>query len=223
MAPSTRIAFVAYDGMTLLDLVGPYEVLSLWPDVETIIVAREPGVVTPDSRALAVVAQAEFADVAAADFVVVPGGPMPEDAKRHVELHRWLRDIQPSTRCILSVCTGAFHLGEAGLLKGRRATTHWATVDALGVFDAIPVRERWVDEGAIVTAAGVSAGIDAALHLTRREHGDDLAQAIQLMIEYDPAPPFAAGSPASAGARIVESLGGLLGPALARRAQATED
>ncbi len=222
MATTTRIAFVAYEGMTLLDLVGPYEVLSLWPDVEPLIVAREPGIVTPDSRALAVVAQAGFADVESADIVVVPGGPMPEDAKRQIELHRWLRAIQPSTRTIVSVCTGAFHLGEAGLLKGRRATTHWATIDALGVFDAIPVRERWVDEGAIVTAAGVSAGIDAALHLTRRDHGDDLAQAIQLMIEYDPAPPFSAGSPTAAGARIVGALGALLGPALARRAHQTD-
>lgn len=212
--------FVTYDGMTLLDLVGPYEVMSLWPGAEPIVVADEVGVITPDSRALAVVAGARYDDVTEADIVVVPGGPPPQHAKRQAELHRWLVAIQPVTRCIFSVCTGAFHLGEAGLLKGRRATTHWSAIDALAAYGAKPERARWIDDGSIITAAGVSAGIDAALHLTRREHGDDLAQAIQLMIEYDPAPPFDAGSPASAGPRIVASLGALLGPALATRAQA---
>lgn len=203
--------------MTLLDLVGPYEVLSLWPDADALIVAEEAGRVMPDSRALGVIAGARFSDVHTADIVVVPGGPTPGLARRHVALHRWLAEVQPSARCIFSVCTGAFHLGAAGLLKGRRATTHWAAMNALADCGAIPETARWVDEGVILTAAGVSAGIDGALHLTRREHGDELARAIQLMIEYDPAPPFDAGSPAAAGRRTVASLGSLLAPALARR------
>lgn len=216
MAPPL-IAFAAYDGMTLLDLVGPFEVLSLWPDAETVVVARSAGVVTPDSRTLPVMASKSFAELEAADIVVVPGGPTPEAAKAHVDLHLWLSAIQPRTKCVMSVCTGAFHLGEAGLLKGKRATTHWAAMDALAAFGAKPERARWVDEGSIVTAAGVSAGIDAALHLTRREQGEELARAIQLMIEYDPAPPFDAGSPEAAGPAIIGALGTLLGPAMAKR------
>lgn len=215
--PPTRIVFVAYDGMTLLDLVGPFEVLSLWPQAEVLVVAREAGVITPDSRALRVVASKRFADVDAADIVVVPGGPTPVEAKAHVELHAWLKRIQPTARCVMSVCTGAFLLAEAGLLAGKRATTHWATLGELAAFGAQPQQARWIDEGAIVTAAGVSAGIDAALYLTQRERGDDLARAIQLMIEYDPAPPCDAGSPESAGMETMASIGTLLGDVMAQR------
>lgn len=204
-----RIVYVAYNGMTLLDLVGPYEVLSLWPDAETIVAAASAGVITPDSRVLPVVASAALADIEHADIVVVPGGPTPEEAAQQADLHRWLASVAGHARCIFSVCTGAFHLGGAGLLAGKRATTHWSVIEALSVFGAAPERARWVDEGAIVTAAGVSAGIDAALYLTERERGPDLARAIQLMIEYDPAPPFEAEAlhAASTVADAVQKLG----------------
>ncbi|MBI1252155.1 MAG: DJ-1/PfpI family protein [Alphaproteobacteria bacterium] len=212
-----RIAFVAYDGMTLLDLVGPYEVLTLWPDAEAFVVAERAGVVTPDSRTLPVVASHAFADAPDADLIVVPGGPTPEEARRHNALHAWLKAAAPSARGVFSVCTGAFHLGEAGLLGGRRATTHWAALADLARFGATPQEARWVEDGVVLTSAGVSAGIDAALHLTARLYGEDLARAIQLMIEYDPSPPFDAGSPATAGAETMQSFAALLGPAIARR------
>lgn len=212
-----KIAFVAFDGMTLLDLVGPYEVLTLWPAVKPFVVAERAGVVTPDSRSLPVVASHAFAEAPHADLIVVPGGPTPEEARRHTALHAWLKETAPSARGVFSVCTGAFHLGEAGLLDGKRATTHWAALADLARFDATPQQARWVEDGAILTAAGVSAGIDAALHLTVRLHSEALARAIQLMLEYDPAPPFDAGSPATAGAETMQSFAALLGSAIARR------
>lgn len=210
-----RIVFVAYDGMTVLDLVGPYEVLSMWPDAEIVVAAQAAGVVMPDSRALPVVANATLADIDHADIVVVPGGPTPEEAAHQKDLHRWIARVAGQARCILSVCTGAFHLGGAGLLAGKKATTHWAVIDSLAPFGAVPQRARWVDEGAVVTAAGVSAGIDAALYLTARERSPELARAIQLMIEYDPAPPFGA-EPLHAAATLADVVQ-LLGPVMAAR------
>ena len=217
MTGKLSVAFVAYDGMTLLDLVGPYEILTLWPDISASVVAEHPGPVVPDSRAMPILAQASFAETLAPDIIVFPGGPTAEEASRQRALHRWLAQVAPRATCVFSVCTGAFHLAEAGLLRGRRATTHWAMLDQLERFGAQARVARWVDDGAILTAAGVSAGLDAALYLTSRMQGDALAKAIQLMIEYDPAPPFNAGSTISAGEDVVGTVGPLLAPAMARR------
>lgn len=142
---------------------------------------------------------------------------MPDELNAQREIIDWLADIAPRARHIVSVCTGAFLLGEAGLLRGLTATTHWAALAALADVGAEPVEARWVDQGRIITAAGVSAGIDLTLWLTARMRGETLARAIQLVVEYDPSPPFQSGSRKNAGADAIASLGQPGGPALAAR------
>lgn len=202
----TQIVFLTFDGMTLLDLVGPFEVLTMWPDADIRVAAIRPGQIMPDSRSMPIVATHALASIATPDIVVVPGGPVPSEVEQLTEEVEWLRRVAPNCRRLFSVCTGAFLLAEAGLLEGRRATTHWATLEGLHAFTATPVQERWVCDGSILTAAGVSAGIDAALHLTVLERGELLARCIQLLIEYDPAPPIDSGSLAKAGPDVTAFL-----------------
>jgi transcriptional regulator GlxA family with amidase domain len=201
-----QIAFLVYDDMTALDMIGPYEVLGRLPGAEIRFVAAEPGTKRTDQK-LGLVADFPLADIPAPEIVVVPGGDQraPMGDERVLE---WLRSAHETSTWTTSVCTGAYILAAAGLLKGRRATTHWATLEGLAEFGALPVSERVVEDGKIITAAGVSAGIDMGLTLAARVAGDDFARAIQLGIEYDPHPPFDAGSPAKAGTQIVELLRG---------------
>ncbi|MGZ6039285.1 MAG: DJ-1/PfpI family protein [Phenylobacterium sp.] len=217
MSRAANIVFVAYDDMTLLDFVGPFEVLTLWPDCVVKVAAAKAGVVSPDSRALPVLAPWSLAEIGDADLVIVPGGPGPEPLKARRDIIAWLAEIAPRTQHIVSICTGAFLLGEAGLLKGLKATTHWSVLAQLSSVGAEPVAARWVDEGRIVTAAGVSAGIDTALWLTAKLRGEALAKAIQLMIEYDPAPPFDTGAVSKAGPDVLASLALPGAPALVER------
>jgi putative intracellular protease/amidase len=193
-----------YDGFTALDAIGPYEVLSRLPGADLAFVAARAGVVTSDTGFLNVTATRAIADVAAADLVLVPGGPGDEAVRRHEPTLEWLRQIHARTTWTTSVCTGALILGAAGLLRGLRATTHWASLEELRSYGAEPVKARAVESGKIVTAAGVSAGIDMALRLVQRIAGDDLARGIQLGIEYDPDPPFDAGSPEKLPPEMVE-------------------
>lgn len=199
-----KIAILLYEGFTALDAVGPYEVLSRLPGVDLAFVAARAGVVTSDTGFLKLTAVAGIDDVPVADVVLVPGGPGDEAVRAHASTLEWLRRVHERTSWTTSVCTGALILGAAGLLRGVRATTHWAFFDELASFGAEPVKARAVESGKIVTAAGVSAGIDMALRLARRIAGDDFARAIQLGIEYDPDPPFDAGSPEKHPPEMVE-------------------
>jgi putative intracellular protease/amidase len=192
------ITIPLYDRFTALDAVGPYEVLSRLPGAEVTFVAEEAGPVRTDTRALTLVAERALADVDACDVVVVPGGPGTREMLEPQPLHDWLRAIDATTQWTTSVCTGALLLGAAGLLDGLEATTHWSAFDTLATLGARPTESRVVQQGKIVTAAGVSAGIDMALWLAAQIAGDEVAKAIQLGIEYDPQPPFDSGSVAKA-------------------------
>jgi putative intracellular protease/amidase len=192
------ITIPLYDRFTALDAVGPYEVLSRLPGAEVVFVAEEAGPVRTDTRALTLVAERSLADVDACDVVVVPGGPGTREMLEPQPLHDWLRAIDATTQWTTSVCTGALLLGAAGLLDGLEATTHWSAFDTLASLGARPTERRVVPQGKVVTAAGVSAGIDMALWLAAEIAGEEVAKAIQLGIEYDPQPPFDSGSVAKA-------------------------
>lgn len=189
-----KIVFALYDGFTALDAIGPYEVLSRIPEASVVFAARERGPVRTDGG-LTVVADAALDEIKACDVIVVPGGPGTRDAILDGQgLVTWLRLVHPTAQWTTSVCSGSLILGAAGLLKGLEATTHWSVRTELEAAGATYVPARSVFQGSIVTSAGVSAGIDMALSLVARIAGDVAAQAIQLLIEYDPRPPFDSGS-----------------------------
>jgi len=201
-----NIAILIYDRFTALDAIGPYEVLSRLPGASLEFVAAQPGPVSTDNGMLTLVAEHSIADVPAPDIVLVPGGPGEVAARAGGPVLEWLRGVHATSTWTTSVCTGSLILAAAGLLQGRRATSHWLALEKLGELGAEPVCERVVFDGKIVTAAGVSAGIDMALALAGKVAGVAVAQAIQLGIEYDPQPPFDAGSPSTAPAEVVEAL-----------------
>lgn len=200
------IALVLYDGFTALDAVGPYEVLRFLPEARVRTVAGDPGPKQTDTQMLTVVAHEALTDVPAPDIVVVPGGPGHQAAMRDDVLLSWLSVVHEDTRWTTSVCSGSLILGAAGILRGIKATSHWLRLEQLADHGATPTSERVVVQGRVMTAAGVSAGIDMALRLVAEEAGDQLAQAAQLAIEYDPQPPFDAGSPERAPSSIVDLL-----------------
>ncbi|SEG82648.1 DJ-1/PfpI family protein [Nonomuraea solani] len=193
-----HVAILLYPRFTALDAVGPYTVLSVAPGCTVTFVAAEAGPVVDDQGTLTLLATASYAGLPAPDVIVVPGGPGTLEALSDEPLLEWIRRAHEHTRWTTSVCTGSLILGAAGLLTGLKATTHWAFLDALTGFGASPAAERVVTEGKIVTAAGVSAGIDMALTLLARARDVETAQLVQLAIEYDPRPPFDAGSPKTA-------------------------
>jgi transcriptional regulator GlxA family with amidase domain len=193
-----KVAYLLYDRFTALDITGPHDVLNSVPVTESIFVAEKAGPVRNESDTLSLVADASIDEVTSPDIVVVPGGFGTPAALEREPLLDWLRGVDESSTWTTSVCTGALLLAAAGLLEGKRATTHWLARERLGELGAEPVPDRVVREGKIVTAAGVSSGIDMALWLTREIWGTEVAQAVQLGIEYDPEPPLDAGSPAKA-------------------------
>ncbi|WP_327173100.1 DJ-1/PfpI family protein [Streptomyces sp. NBC_01336] len=200
-----QIAIVLFDRFTALDAVGPYEMLSRAPGAETVFVAESAGAVRNDSGgSLALVADRTLDDVPAPDLVIVPGGPGQSAQMDNETLLGWLRRVDATSTWTTSVCTGSLLLAAAGLLTGRRATSHWLALDTLKTYGAEPTGERVVTDGKYVTAAGVSAGIDMGLTLLGRIAGDEHAQAVQLLAEYDPQPPYDAGSPEKAPAAMVE-------------------
>jgi putative intracellular protease/amidase len=203
-----KIAILLYDRFTALDAIGPYEVLSRLPGADLKFVALEEGPVRTDNGMLSILAETSIADVAPPDIVLVPGGPGEVAARAGGPVLEWVRTVHETTTWTTSVCTGSLVLAAAGLLTGKRATSHWLALEALGDLGAEPVSERVVFDGKVVTAAGVSAGIDMALTLAAKIAGEQVAQAIQLGIEYDPQPPFDAGSPAKAPADLVALLRG---------------
>ena len=190
-----QIALALYDRFTALDIVGPFQVLAELPGAECVFVAEAPGPVLDHTGVLSMVATAAFDEVTAPDIVVVPGGLADGDATPDDPMVRWIRAVHPTTTWTTSVCTGSIYLALAGLLDGVDATCHWSDLEHLGELGAVPTSERVVIRGKVATAAGVSSGIDLGLTLAAELCGDDVARAVQLAIEYDPEPPFDAGSP----------------------------
>lgn len=201
-----NIVFFLFDRITALDAIGPYEVLSRLPGARIDFVGAARGDVRTDNKFLRLGVDRTFDEVTAADILVVPGGFGTRALETDERALQWIRDIDRTTRVTASVCTGSLVLGAAGLLRGRRATTHWARLQRLTEFGAIPVSERVVRDGKIATAAGVAAGIDFGLTLALELAGREVAEAIQLGIEYDPAPPVDAGSPRRAAPAIVDAV-----------------
>jgi putative intracellular protease/amidase len=198
-----QIAIVLFDRFAALDAVGPYQVLHELPGAEVVFVAERTGAVADDFGAVRLDASATLADVPRPDIVVVPGGPGEAPQRSNGALREWLLAADATSEWTTSVCTGSLLLAAAGLLAGRRATSHWLALEELRRLGADPTGDRVVFDGKYVTAAGVSSGIDMALALAAQIAGEETAQSIQLAIEYDPQPPCDAGSPAKAPAHVV--------------------
>jgi transcriptional regulator GlxA family with amidase domain len=197
----TQIAIVTYPGCTALDFIGPYEVLRWLPDTEVRFVWHEPGPITADSGVLVIGATHSLAETPSPDVILVPGGMTTVEYARDEALLDWVRQAHRGATWTASVCSGSVILAAAGLLNGKRATSHWLALPILKTLGVIAVSdERVVHEGQIVTSAGVSAGIDLALWLAGRIGGEDRAKAIQLSMEYDPQPPFDCGHMSKASA-----------------------
>lgn len=199
-----QVAYLLYDRFTALDITGPHEVLNSVPATESIFVAEKAGPLRNESDTLSLVADASLAEVPSPDILVVPGGFGTRALLEHEPLLDWIRSVHETSTWTTSVCTGSLLLAAAGLLDGVPATTHWLARDTLAELGAEPVPDRVVREGKIVTAAGVSSGIDMALFLVTEIWGPEVAQAVQLGIEYDPEPPHDAGSPEKAPKEIVD-------------------
>lgn len=200
-----QVAIGLYPGYTALDAIGPYQVLTQVPGIEVIVCAERTGRLTDDDGLLHLDVEHTFADVPAPDVTLVPGGFVTRVLARDGDpIVDWIAATHETTTWTTSVCTGALLLGAAGLLDGVDATTHWLAYDELASYGAIPTAERVVRRGKVWTAAGVSAGIDLALALVAEAHGTEIAQAVQLGIEYDPQPPFDAGAPDKAPPEVAE-------------------
>ncbi|MEM6806222.1 MAG: DJ-1/PfpI family protein [Bacteroidota bacterium] len=190
-----NILIYIYRGMTMLDAIGPYEVLRNVKGAEIKLIAEQKGEITADSQFVHLNAKYSIEEVEKADILLIPGstiGFVKEAANKKVL--DWIRKVDQHTKKTVSVCTGSIILAAAGLLEGKKATSHWKPINMLAKYGAIPVRERVVKEGKYITAAGVSAGIDMALHLVTELEGADMAKAAQLAIEYDPDPLYDAGN-----------------------------
>jgi putative intracellular protease/amidase len=201
-----RIAILIFDKLTALDAIGPYEVLSRLPGAELSFVAKEAGVKRTDTGRLGITADLALAELPDPDVLLVPGGEGNRPLLADEEVLDWVRAAHETSTWTTSVCTGSLVLGAAGILEGKRATSHWAFLERLSDYGAEPVAERVVTDGKVVTAAGVAAGIDMALTLAARDAGDEFAQAVQLGIEYDPQPPFDTGTPDKAPPEIVAAV-----------------
>ena len=215
-----QVAVVLYPGFTSMDVIGPYEVLGRLPGAEVVFVAEDPGRVRNDLESLTVDVHARLDDVPRPDVVLIGGGPGAAGQLADGPLHEWLRAVDATSAWTTSVCTGSLILAAAGLLTGRRATSHWGALEDLAALGAVPVQERVVFDGHYVTGAGVSAGVDMALTLSGRLAGDEVAQAVQLIIEYAPQPPYEAGSVQTAPAGILERANQMLAPESATAGEA---
>ncbi|MEQ7050867.1 DJ-1/PfpI family protein [Paenibacillaceae sp. P-4] len=207
-----EIAIMLYDGITALDAIGPYEVFAATMKCKVKFVAKEKGLIKLDSKMGYMHADYSFSEITSADILVVPGcsppnykAPMYDEA-----MLNWIRQLHETTTWTTSVCNGSLILSAAGLLNGAKATSHWGSFELLRSLGAIPTDERVVRHGKIVTAAGISSGIDMALQLVAWEMGEEMSKGVQLILEYDPQPPFDAGSPHKAPALLVEQIRGML-------------
>jgi putative intracellular protease/amidase len=201
-----QIAALVFDAITPLDIVGPIEVLARMPGAEIVIVAKQRGPVRDPRTHWTLTAEASITEVPGPDVLVLPGGAGVRPLCADESILEWLRGAHGTTSWTTSVCTGSLLLGAAGLLRGLTATTHWASRELLEQFGARYVEERVVQQGRIITSAGVSSGIDMALTLVAKMAGDDIAKGIQLSIEYDPQPPFNCGAPSKAEPAVLDRV-----------------
>ena len=201
-----EVAIPLFDRFTALDAIGPYQVLSAIPGTQVRFLGPEAGPVRSDNRMLTILTEGPWEDAAEPEILLIPGGIGTRLLFEDERLLSWVQDVHEKTRFTTSVCTGSLVLAKAGILDGLEATTHWMEMDLLGELGATPTSKRVVEQGKIVTAAGVSSGIDMALRLTELMFGSEMAQAVQLGIEYDPQPPFDSGSPEKAPPEIVEAV-----------------
>jgi putative intracellular protease/amidase len=208
-----QVAIPLFDRFTALDAIGPYQVLSAIPGANVRFTGAEPGPVRTDNRMLTVLADGRWEDLPRPDVLVIPGGIGTRALLDDERLLAWVREAHEHSTFTTSVCTGSLVLAAAGLLDDVDATTHWMERERLGGLGACPVPDRVVERGKVITAAGVSAGIDMALRLTELLTNAEIAQAIQLGIEYDPQPPFDTGAPEKAPAAIVELVRAAVGAA----------
>lgn len=200
-----KVTFLFYDGMTTLDIIGPHEVLAHLPDVTIQRVAKRAGKVRA-GFGLELTAEYALSHITQTDILVIPGGGTATSLSHEPEIIDWIKVMHETTKWTTSVCTGSLILGAAGILQGKRATSHWAVLDRLCLWGAMPVSQRIVEDGKLMTAAGVSAGIDMALLLAAKIAGQEVAETLQLGIEYDPQPPFDAGSPEKVNPELRELL-----------------
>ena len=215
-----QIAIVLYPGFTALDFIGPYEVLRWLPDAQVRFVWHEPGPIIADSGVLVVGATHSFDETPSPDVILIPGGMTTMEHARDEKLLDWVRTAHQRATWTASVCSGSVVLGAAGLLTGKRATSHWMALPALKTFGATAVGdERIVHEGDVVTCAGVSAGIDLGLWLAGQIGGEGRAKAIQLSMEYDPQPPFDSGHTSKASVQTKAAATALMARDLAKPAQ----
>ena len=205
MAAPFRIVFILYPGLTQLDFTGPYEVLSRMPGAEVVVGSKEGGLLASESG-LTFAGLTPLADIAQADLIMIPGGPGQTEAMLDAEFMAQVKRLGEGARYVTSVCTGSLILGAAGLLAGKRSGCHWAYRELLSAFGATPDRARVVRDGDVYTGGGVTAGIDIALTIVADLAGDATAKAIQLMLEYAPAPPFNSGRPETASPETVAAV-----------------
>lgn len=191
------VGMLLFPNLTQLDLTGPYEIFARMPNAKVTLLAETMAPVRSD-RGLSILPQQTFDEAGQLDLIVVPGGPGVNPLMEHEPTLGFLRAQAAGARYMTSVCTGALLLGAAGLLRGYRATTHWMSLEMLSLFGAEPCEARYVVDRDRITGGGVTAGVDFALAVAAELYGRDVAQRIQLMVEYDPAPPFAGGRPAAA-------------------------
>ena len=211
-----EVGFLVFPNVQQLDLTGPYEALASWPKARARLVWKTLDPVV-SSTGLTLKPNASFADCGPLDVICVPGGAGINPLLADEETLAFLRRQAEGARFVTSVCTGALVLGAAGLLVGKRATTHWASHHLLAPLGAIPVRERTVRDGKLMTGGGVTAGIDFGLALLAELGGRAAAEAVQLNLEYAPAPPFDAGEPDTAPAPVREAVEKRLAPIIAER------
>jgi cyclohexyl-isocyanide hydratase len=214
--PPIEVGFLVFPNVQQLDLTGPYEVLASWPGARVRLVSKTLDPVLSSTR-LALKPDVAFADCGRLDVICVPGGTGINPLLLDDETLAFLRKQAEGARFVTSVCTGALVLGAAGLLIGKRATTHWASLDLIAPFGAKLVRERYVRDGKLMTGGGVTAGIDFGLKLLAELAGEDVAKAVQLLLEYAPAPPFHAGEPGAAPKPVLDAVRGRLQPVIAER------
>ena len=194
-----QFAFGLYPGFTSLDVIGPYQVISNIPGAEVVFCAARRGLLPDEHGLLNIDIAYTFRDVEEPAVIVIPGAPHTRSLARTSDpIIDWIRNVHTTTTFTTSVCTGALLLGAAGILDGLQATTHWDSYDELSYYGAEPTETRVVQQGKVITAAGVSSGIDMAFTLTAKLCGDEVAKAIQLGVEYDPHPPFDSGAPSKA-------------------------
>lgn len=198
-----KVGLVLYPKFTALDIVGPFQTLVDVPGVDAFFVAKQAGPVVDHTGRLTLTATMAFDEVDSLDVVVVPGGFADGHIQPGDDVVEFIKRIHPTTQWTTSVCTGSIYLAHAGLLAGTTATSHWAAYSRLAALGALPTETRVVEVGKIITAAGVSSGIDMGLTLVARLAGDDMAKSIQLAIEYDPQPPFDSGAPSKASPEIL--------------------